>query len=565
MVDRTARINDAFNRVRASAVQKLADRIQALGANWQNLVAELAAEGDGLQTAALRERVLALSHDVHRISGSFGTFGYPDVSAAAAPLEQLLNGFAEADRISPERLTQAARMVDRVRGAWVRCSAGTEGIFAAGNLTDGLVSNGERTIGIIAADHDGAGEVLTAMVIGLGYPVLRIVTDCAPVSDLAALIVDEAAPGAHLLSAGKVTQCPVLLSAGSLSFSGRLAAARAGVTAILTKPPDPDELADWLDALAGRGGQAPFSILVVDDDVLLAEAYALTLQRAGMQVTVVSEPDQAVEAMATTHHDLVLMNLHMPEIDGIELARVIRQTRRYLFLPIVFLSAEQDIDRQLMARQVGGDDFIRTPVDLDRLVRLVRLRAERARALRTVMERDSLTGLLNHSRFKERLAQELDRNRRNGSQLSLALIDLDHFKKVNDSYGHLIGDRVIRALARGLTTGLRKSDVVGRYGGEEFAAILLDSTPAQSAGAIDAVRRRFGAHPFETEHGSFNVTLSAGVAGASDYADAEMLIEAADRALYAAKRGGRDNVRIDGVASWALPQLTAEAAASLGA
>jgi diguanylate cyclase (GGDEF)-like protein len=548
---RDVEINDAFNRVRASAAQALADRIQSLGANWQRLVTELDGEDDGLQTASLRERVLALSQDVHRISGSFGTFGYPDVSAAAAPLERLLNRLAEADRISPDRLTQAARMVDRVRAAWVRGSADAEGIFAAGNLTDGPVSTGEPTIGVFATDHDTTAEVLTAMVTALGYPVRRIVTGCAPVSDLAALIIDEAAPGAYLLSVSKVTPClcPVLLSAGALSFSDRLAAARAGVTAILTKPPDPDELADWLDTLAGRGGEAPFSILVVDDDVLLAEAYALTLQRAGMQVTVVSEPEQAVEATATTHHDLVLMNLHMPGIDGIELARVIRQTRRYLFLPIVFLSAEQDTDRQLMARQVGGDDFIRTPVDLDRLVRLVRLRAERARALRTVMERDSLTGLLNHSRFKERLARELDRSRRSGSQLSLALIDLDHFKKVNDSFGHLIGDRVIRALARGLTTGLRKSDVVGRYGGEEFAAILLDSSPAQSAAAIDAVRRRFGAHHFETEHGSFNVTLSAGVTGAGDYADAEMLIDAADRALYAAKRGGRDSVRIDGVAS----------------
>jgi diguanylate cyclase (GGDEF)-like protein len=142
------------------------------------------------------------------------------------------------------------------------------------------------------------------------------------------------------------------------------------------------------------------------------------------------------------------------------------------------------------------------------------------------------------------LAAELERSRRTGSSLSLVMVDLDHFKKVNDGYGHLVGDRVIRALARSLTNNLRKSDVVGRYGGEEFAAIIMDTEPAAAAAKIDALRQHFGAQHFDTERGTLTVTMSAGVAGCANYSDAEMLIEAADRALYLAKREGRNGVRI---------------------
>jgi diguanylate cyclase (GGDEF)-like protein len=236
------------------------------------------------------------------------------------------------------------------------------------------------------------------------------------------------------------------------------------------------------------------------------------------------------------------MDVQMPEVDGIELARVIRQTRRHLSLPIVFLSAEQDTARQLLARKLGGDDFIPKPVDLDRLVTLVRLRAERARSLRAVMESDSLTGLLNHARFKERLALEMERARREGKELSLAIIDLDHFKSVNDTHGHLVGDRVIRGLARSLQKHLRRTDVIGRYGGEEFAALLPSTAPEQAANRMSQIRERFAVTPFDGAHRPFSVTFSAGVAGSLQHEGPEALISAADAALYAAKRAGRNRV-----------------------
>ena len=120
----------------------------------------------------------------------------------------------------------------------------------------------------------------------------------------------------------------------------------------------------------------------------------------------------------------------------------------FVSLPIVFLSAERDEDRQLAARRQGGDDFIKKPVQPDMLVSLVRLRADRSKLLRSFIERDRLTGLYDQTRFKERVAHELERCRRTGSEISLAMIDLDHFKQVNDVHGHGTGDDVLRTLAR---------------------------------------------------------------------------------------------------------------------
>jgi diguanylate cyclase (GGDEF)-like protein len=337
---------------------------------------------------------------------------------------------------------------------------------------------------------------------------------------------------------------PVILLSGETSFPARLAAARAGVDAVIARPVDVSELAEWLNDLARPSHREAFSVLIVDDDALLAETYAAALESAGMITRVASDPAAALAELASSFPDLVLLDMQMPGANGIELARIIRQSRRFLSLPIVFLSAERDPASQLEARRLGGDDFISKPVDPGQLVSLVRMRAERSAALRAIMDRDSLTGLLNHARFADRLALELERSRRTGSEATLAIIDLDHFKLVNDRHGHPAGDRVLRAMAHALTAGLRRTDIVGRYGGEEFAAILLDTAPDQAWRTIDQVRLSFSLIDFEAAGRPFRVSFSAGLAGSRRFPSAESLVREADRALYEAKAAGRDRVAL---------------------
>jgi diguanylate cyclase (GGDEF)-like protein len=232
----------------------------------------------------------------------------------------------------------------------------------------------------------------------------------------------------------------------------------------------------------------------------------------------------------------------MPGVDGMEFTRVVRQSLNRLSLPIIFLSAERDPARQLEARRYGGDDFIVKPVTAEWLLSLVELRLARAFALRGLMERDSLTGLLNHGRFKARLEHELERCRRTGAEISLALIDIDRFKSINDTHGHQIGDRVICSMADMLTGMLRKIDVVGRYGGEEFAVILLDTPLAQARAVIDRLRTQFSEIVQQTPNGEFSTKFSAGVCSSMSTLEGDQIIAHADAALYRAKASGRNRV-----------------------
>ena len=159
------------------------------------------------------------------------------------------------------------------------------------------------------------------------------------------------------------------------------------------------------------------------------------------------------------------------------------------------------------------------------------------------MVRDSLTGLLNHTTFKERLRAEAARAARQDKPLSVALIDIDHFKSVNDQYGHPVGDRVIKNISRLLRQRLRGADVIGRYGGEEFAVALPDTPLDKAVSVIDQIRATFAAIDQRAGNSGFHSTFSAGVAQCPPLTDSEALIKAADEALYAAKRGGRDQVR----------------------
>jgi diguanylate cyclase (GGDEF)-like protein len=360
-----------------------------------------------------------------------------------------------------------------------------------------------------------------------------------------AALVSDSIEDPLLRAAEMSVCCPVLYVTSAVSIDARLAAARAGVDAVLPRPIDLNELAGWLNDLVGPHRDKPLSILIIDDDEIVAETYALALEDAGMRASVRTDSATALGEIMETYYDLVLMDMEMPRVSGIELARMIRQSRRHLSLPIVFLSAERDPARQLEARMLGGDDFISKPVDPDRLVSLVRMRAERAIRLRSIMDRDSLTGLLNHGRFIDRLYQELERCRRVGTEVSLALIDLDRFKNVNDAHGHLSGDQVLRTLAHSLSSGLRRIDVIGRYGGEEFAVILLDASPEAAFVAVDKIRQRFSEITFDTKESVFSATFSAGVSGSRSHPTTEQLIAAADEQMYLAKRAGRNKTLVE--------------------
>ncbi|TFG59654.1 MAG: diguanylate cyclase, partial [Spirochaetales bacterium] len=327
-------------------------------------------------------------------------------------------------------------------------------------------------------------------------------------------------------------------------FDTRLAAVRAGGEAFFAFPPDMVRVMDKIDALLHRKEQVPYHILIVDDDPEQVSYNALLLQQAGMITSVALDPRQVVKILVEAKPELILMDMYMPGCDGTELAAIIRQQAAFVGVPIVFLSVESDMEKQIEAIRLGGDDFLMKPIREEHLIASIVNRAERTRSMRYLMERDSLTGLLNHTNLKEQLTRELMRSQRTESEFCFAMIDVDHFKKVNDSYGHLTGDNVLKGLAKLLRERLRVTDIIGRYGGEEFGVVLLNTSLENAWKIMDEIRINFSQIRQLADMQEFFVTFSCGIASCSDFKSTGAINEAADKALYSAKEGGRNKVTV---------------------
>jgi diguanylate cyclase (GGDEF)-like protein len=330
-------------------------------------------------------------------------------------------------------------------------------------------------------------------------------------------------------------------------FVDRVEAIHCGADAYFEKPVDWDELARRLRSLLDAKRIAAVRVLSVEDDPQQAAFLRSILESAGYEVRICAEPRAFDAEVRSFRPDLVLMDVNLPGASGYDLVRYLRQEHSLATLPVLVLTTEDRVEARVSATRAGADDFLTKPVSPGLLLSAVAARVERARWLQGLLERDGLTRLLTHSAFLERagavaagLSRNPDRN------MAWAMIDVDHFKAVNDRYGHPTGDRVLMALAQHLRRRLRQSDTAGRYGGEEFAALVEDLREADAVRLFERLRSEFAAIDHRAPNGeSFRVTFSVGVAPwrhGGDDADAWR--QRADEALYAAKRAGRNRVAL---------------------
>ena len=337
---------------------------------------------------------------------------------------------------------------------------------------------------------------------------------------------------------------PAIVLSAHRDFHSRLSAVRAGSGGYFTKPVKPLDLMLAVDELTAPISEEPLRVLVVDDEPEAAAYHALLLEQAGMITQQVHHPADALTALERFSPDLLLVDVYMPVCSGKELATIIRQQPEYLGLPIIYLSSETDSQKQMSAMAAGVEAFLTKPVKPDELVSAVQLRAERLRLLRSLMTRDSMTGLYNHSTTTELISKTLAQAHRENSQHAMAMIDIDNFKQVNDTYGHLAGDQVIITLARLLKSRLRLSDIIGRYGGEEFVVLLKGVSAEKAATLIDSLREDFALVDFHAGDVHFRCTFSAGISSCPEQSSTESLRLSADQALYRAKSQGRNQVVI---------------------
>lgn len=329
------------------------------------------------------------------------------------------------------------------------------------------------------------------------------------------------------------------------SIETRLRASRCGGEEFFYPAVDPGQLIEKIEVYTHGNTVEPYKVLVLDDSRAQAKYMETVLKKAGMTAHIITDPMQIIVALETFSPEIIILDMYMPGCTGMEIARVIRQQDRFHSVPIIYLSAEDDVSKQLHAMSLGGDDFLTKPIDPKHLIATIHNRGRRARSLLALMIRDSLTGLYNHTHTLHLLDQEISRARQKGHPLCFAMIDLDYFKKVNDSFGHAIGDRILRSLSIFLKQRLRKTDHIGRYGGEEFVIILPNTQPEDALRVLDGIRKRFSELRQHAGDQELNVTFSGGVAGWQG-GSAQALCERADRALYESKGNGRNCVTLAG-------------------
>jgi diguanylate cyclase (GGDEF)-like protein len=508
---------------------------------------------------AVQQLILqGVREQLHKLAGAAGTFGYADLGAQARELElssaALLSSSTAAQLQAYAQALQLFSQQDcmpQTNDYTPPASDCSEQNVPARPNND---SDLNRRIYILEPDQQ-LGESLQSTLQNFGYTTAHFHTSTAlqaavnrQLPDV--LIIDsqlnEEPPDGlafvRELAAQLPLPLPILVISQQQDFDTRLRAVRVGVAGFFTKPVNFSALESRLDSIFVQQRGEPYRVLIIDDDLELSKRYRLVLNNAGMQIETLSQPQNIDEVMHRFNPDVVLLDVHMPLCSGPELAQIIRFNDAWLRVPIIYLSAESDISKQIKALLKAGDDFVTKPISDHALVASVLARAQRARLLSTALSRDSLTGLLKHADIKEQIAIEVERTARRGSSACVVMLDLDNFKQVNDRYGHAIGDNVIRALSNLLRQRLRRVDSLGRYGGEEFTVVLPDCNLEQAKHILDEIRQRFAELPFMAHDTSFNVTFSAGIAQSNSQSDANQLIELADQAMYAAKQAGRNQV-----------------------
>ncbi|VAX21822.1 hypothetical protein MNBD_NITROSPINAE02-1636 [hydrothermal vent metagenome] len=389
--------------------------------------------------------------------------------------------------------------------------------------------------------------------------------------DIDLILVDDDMPQmegiefVNILKGAETTKnIPVGIVTSSVEAKLREEGKKAGVADFLIKPFTLPELIGFIESLsrtdAATTGEKE-RIVVVEDSPILCKIYANILSRFGFEYQIISDSRRAIEGITSFQPHLVLMDQNMPDINGMELTRMLKGNEELVNIPIIMVTSDTKKKSILKALEYGVVDFLTKPFDEE--VLLARMRAhlnnkklfdslslaykemsELKNRLELLSITDGLTGLFNHRHFHDILREQMRLSKKNRSELSIILFDIDHFKKFNDVYGHKAGDKVIQVTAHVLQKSIRPQDISARYGGEEYAVILPNTAVGVAGEVAEKIRSDVEGSKAIFEDLSLSVTVSAGVALWDYECSEDKFVVCADMAMYESKKAGRNKVTI---------------------
>ncbi|WP_254173532.1 response regulator [Planktothrix pseudagardhii] len=496
-----------------------------------------------LSTGSLAQELRdSVQGEVHRLIGSLGSLGLPQGSEVARQIEQLLH----LESLGENEARQLEEWVGHLKQI-VDSKPSTMALTSGFNLGSGRLL-------VVGGDTELTQQIQRKALIW-GFQV-EVTTDLTTARRSIAshlpdvILLDLTFPqtpenGMTLLAelAQHHPQIPVLVLTTQNELGVRVEVARLGGNVCLEKPISPEEILKAVSYELNRPQKPEAKILIVDDDYQLLAALSSLLVPWGFQVKTLADPQEFEETLGFSVPDLLILDIEMPGFSGIELCQVIRGDPRWRELPVLFLSAHHnpEIIHQVFA--VGADDYVQKPIIGPELIARILNRLERTRILKRFAEIDELTGTATRHKSILDLERLIRLAQRQNQPLCFIILDLDHFKQVNDLHGHEVGDRILCQFGRHLKQFFRSEDIVARWGGEEFVLGLYGMTREQGAKRLNEFLNIWGQQKFI--HQTFQVTFSAGVAEYSqDGAKLQALYSAADAALYQAKEMGRNRVLI---------------------
>ncbi|HEB0855241.1 TPA: diguanylate cyclase [Citrobacter freundii] len=542
-----AAAQEKISRLRQGFLRRIPDML----AQAERLLIQLVEE----PSEGCRKQLHILLHSIH---GSAGSFGFTPLANASAEGERLLaDPVLEQSKLHSDELRRIIRWLYTLTQEQLNLEHRISDTdfklpIASSRTNEGFVRRTSKPIYLCDDDVDQV-ELLATQLRCFGFTchVFANTDDFsqAVLSQPPSVVImdvsfpDNAYGGPLTMSdlKNKVgTAFPVLFLSCHSDFKARINAIKSGCDGYYVKPASITDLVQELHRLTQPSLKKPYQVLLIDDEPAVAEYNAEMLRMAGMEVHVLEKPQYLLHVLNSHPVDLVLMDYHMPEFSGEELTKLIRQIPQHIGLPIAYLSSETNKTAQLGAMRIGAEDFILKQADPQELIHAVSIRAERMRALRARMSQDSLSGLYNHSTTTHFLKSAIAEANYSGKPFCLVMVDLDRFKSINDTYGHVVGDQVIVGISQLFSHRLRSTDIVGRYGGEEFAIIMPNTKSETAALVVERLRKDYEQVVFSVNDTRFHSTFSAGIAQWQFGDRIEVLRERSDQALYAAKQKGRN-------------------------
>ena len=485
------------------------------------------AEGHPDAAQSLRGRL-------HRLAGSGGSYGFPELSAIARELELWIAGSPPA--------SESARL-----------ERGLERLSAAVHRASGLPAADAPPAcwrARLILPHGPERDRLAIALREVGYEVQlgsrnddpdTLPPPYRPDLVVIALGAGEGDPSAvaSRWTGSRASRPHAVVLIETLRAVDRLRAGAAGVDAVFQMEQMTEDVPRYAGVLT-RIGAPPGTVLLVEADTERAGPLAERLRDANIRVVRTPLAGAVQELLDREVPDLLLLETVLADGDGPAVARMVRQDPRFAHLPIVFLGSGTTPER-IAALRAGGDDFLAHPVEGELLLQTVITRAQRGRRLREALHRDVLTGLLNHHTLMTELEYAVEYCRRHGEPLSLVVFDLDRFAEVNERFGQMVGDQVLLHVANVFRANVRASDVIGRYGGEEFAMVLRGGTAEGATVLAAKLRRVLGEQATSTAEGII-IPLHVSVGWAvypADGTTAGELAHAAARALRREKQERR--------------------------